>query len=51
VQKWAVKFTNFVWPMAMRSGKDAFLWGLKLVAGSTVLASLAKILHEKITHG
>jgi len=51
VRVFVVKVTNFVWPVAVRGGKAAALWGVKLLAGSTALAGLAKILHDLIVGG
>lgn len=51
VRVFAVKTANFLWPVAMRTGKEALLWGVKLLAGSTALAGLAKILHDVIAGG
>jgi hypothetical protein len=44
--KWTHKFLNFMWPAAVRTGKAAALWGLKLLAGSTVIGALGKIIHD-----
>ena len=48
VRVFVVKVTNFVWPVAVRGGKAAALWGVKLLAGSTALAGLAKIVLDMI---
>ena len=48
VRVFAVKVTNFVWPFAMRTGKGALLWGLKLLAGSAALGGVAKLLHAAL---
>jgi hypothetical protein len=44
--KWSHRALNFVWPAAVRTGKAAAVWGLKLLAGSTVLGGIAKIIHD-----
>lgn len=41
----AHKALNFIWPTAMRRGKDAIVWGVKLVAGSVSIGAIAKIIH------
>ena len=43
--KAGVAIANFVWPRAVRSGKQAMWWGVKLVAGSVSLGGIAKIAH------
>ena len=47
--KWSHRALNFVWPAAVRTGKAAAVWGVKLLAGSTVLGGIAKIIHDLIT--
>ena len=47
--KWSHRALNFVWPAAVRTGEAAAVWGLKLLAGSTVLGGSAKIIHDVIT--
>jgi len=49
--KWSHRALNFVWPSAVRTGKAAALWGVKLLAGSTALGGIAKIIHDLITGG
>jgi hypothetical protein len=49
--KWSHRALNFVWPTAVRGGKAAALWGVKLLAGSTALGGLAKIIHDMIVGG
>ena len=49
--KWTHKALNFVWPSAVRTGKAAALWGVKLLAGSTALGGLAKIIHDLLAGG
>lgn len=49
IRKLAVQAANFIWPSAVRGGKAAIFWGLKLVMGSTVLAGIAKLLHMTTT--
>ncbi len=49
--KWSHRALNFIWPVAVRGGKAAALWGLKLLAGSAVLGGIAKILHDLIAGG
>lgn len=51
VRVFAVKATNFIWPVAMRGGKAAAMWGVKILTGSTVLAGLAKIIHDLLAGG
>jgi hypothetical protein len=46
--KWSHRALNFVWPAAVRTGKAAAVWGLKLLAGSTVLGGIAKIIHDLV---
>jgi hypothetical protein len=46
VRVFVVKVTNFMWPVAVRGGKAAAIWGVKLVGGFTALGGLAKILHD-----
>ena len=49
--KWSHRALNFVWPAAVRTGKAAAVWGLKLLAGSTVLGGIAKIIHDLLAGG
>jgi len=49
--KWTHKALDFVWPSAVRTGKAAALWGVKLLAGSTALGGIAKIIHDLIAGG
>jgi len=49
VRVFVVKVTNFVWPVAVRTGKAAALWGVKLLAGSAALGALGKILHDLLS--
>ena len=46
VRVFVVKVTNFMWPVAVRGGKAAAIWGVKLVGGFTALGGIAKILHD-----
>jgi hypothetical protein len=46
--KWSHRALNFVWPAAVRTGKAAAVWGVKLLAGSTVLGGIAKIIHDLV---
>jgi len=48
VRVFAVKLTNFVWPVAVRGGKAAAIWGVKLLAGSAALGGIAKIVIDMI---
>jgi len=48
VRIFVVKLTNFVWPVAVRGGKAALLWGVKLLAGSAALGGIAKIVMDMI---
>jgi hypothetical protein len=49
IRRMAVKLTNFVWPVAVRSGKDALRWGFKLATGSVTIGALGKIIHMLLT--
>lgn len=47
--KWTHKALDFIWPQAERHGKDALRWGIKLAAGSSTLAAIAKLIHMALT--
>lgn len=47
--KWSHRALDFIWPEAVRQGKSAVTWGVKLVAGSGTLAAVAKLIHMAIT--
>jgi len=49
VRQAVVKLANFAWPIAVRSGKDAVVWGVKLVTGFISLGGLGKIIHMLLT--
>jgi len=49
VRVFVVRLTNFVWPVAVRGGKAALLWGVKLLAGSAALGGIAKIVLDSLT--
>jgi hypothetical protein len=50
VRRFAVRVTNFVWPVAVRRGPEAVKWGFKLITGSVTIGALAKIIHILVTH-
>lgn len=46
VRVFLVKAANFVWPAAVRGGKAAAVWTLKLIASSAAVGGVAKIVHD-----
>lgn len=50
IREYLVKAADFAWPHAMRTGRDAVLWGAKLVAGTTSIAGITKIIHDLWTY-
>lgn len=49
--KWSHRALNFAWPLAVRTGKGAIVWGLKLLASSAAVGGIAKIIHDAIVGG
>jgi hypothetical protein len=51
VRVFAVQLTNFLWPTAVRTGKGALLYGIKLLSGFGTLGGLMKIIHDMVVGG
>jgi len=50
VRIFVVKVTNWLWPVAVRTGRDGVRYAIKLISGLSALGGVAKLLSD-ILHG